>query len=192
MSWDGCDFVLYPVALDCLPAILRLSGNTSAVGAGRRWAGSRSSSIASPPVLYPCLLRIQCGFVSFPICCPVPSHPCRSPSCLAPPSSLCPASCSRPLSWDAPCGFPAPTAYRHRAPPIVSDGGESYDSVGGLPALPVAVDEMWDGCPPPPAACLLAVVRASLPVRPSAHLPIISSNTPRLPSAYRRPIPSRG
>ena len=58
---DGGDFILRPVALDCLdclPAILRLPGNTSAVNAGRHAVGSRSGSIVSPPISYPLRLCI--------------------------------------------------------------------------------------------------------------------------------------
>lgn len=60
---DGGDFILRPVALDCLnclPAILRLSGNTRAGYAGRHVVGSRSGLIVSPPASYPMRLRILC------------------------------------------------------------------------------------------------------------------------------------
>lgn len=66
---DGGDFILRPVALDCLdclPAILRLSGDTSAANAGRHRVGSQSGSIVPPSALYPLRLRILCPY------CPAP------------------------------------------------------------------------------------------------------------------------
>ena len=72
---DGGDFILRPVALDCLnclPAILRLPGNTSAVNAGRHVVGSRSGLIVSPPISYPLRLRILCPIAPCRLIRPVP------------------------------------------------------------------------------------------------------------------------
>lgn len=79
--WDGDGDCVYRMgAFDCLPAILRLPGNTSAACAGRHGGGSRSGSIVSPSASYPMRLRILSP-VSRPVApCrphPVPSHPCR-------------------------------------------------------------------------------------------------------------------
>ena len=81
---DGGDFILRPVAFDCLnclPAILRLSGNTRAGYAGRHVVGSRSGLIVSPPASYPLLFRILSP-VSRPVA------PCRLIPCPSNPVSL--------------------------------------------------------------------------------------------------------
>lgn len=62
--------MLCPVALDCLdclPVILRLPGNTSAVNAGRHGIGSRSCSMVSPPASYPLRFCIFCSYCSAPL-----------------------------------------------------------------------------------------------------------------------------
>ena len=66
---------------NCLPAILRLSGNTRAGYAGRHGVGSRSGSIVSQPASYPMRLRILSP-VSLPVA------PCRLITCPSNPVSL--------------------------------------------------------------------------------------------------------
>lgn len=108
--WDGDGDCVYRMgAFDCLPVILRLPGNTRAVGVGRHVVGSQSGSIASPPASYPMRLCI----LSPQLPRPVPSVP--FPACLA-----LIASYLLPSIWrDAPFGFP-PYLIVHYAPPAVS------------------------------------------------------------------------
>lgn len=95
--WNGDGDCVYRMgAFDCLPAILRLPGNTRAGYAGRHGVGSRSGSIVSPPTSYPMRLRILSP-VSRPVSpraassrahpIPsrfVPSHPPNPLDCFAP------------------------------------------------------------------------------------------------------------
>lgn len=121
---DGDDFILCPVALDCLdclPAILRLPGNTSAGYAGRHGVGSRSRLIVSPPVSYPLLFRIlstiapsRCPVLSHPS--PVSSHQFRSPACFILIAPLIAQCHHNPIiRRGAPCCF-RPIAYRPSRP----------------------------------------------------------------------------
>lgn len=90
---EGGDFILRPVALDCLnclPAILRLSGNTRAGYAGRHGVGSRSDSIVSPPASYPLRLCILSPFSR-------PVAPCRLIPCPSNPVSLRPVLSAKSL-----------------------------------------------------------------------------------------------
>lgn len=74
--WDGDGDCVYRMgAFDCLPAILRLPGNTLAVNAGRHAVGSRSGSIVSPLASYPLRLCILSP-VSRPVA-PCRIIPCR-------------------------------------------------------------------------------------------------------------------
>ena len=128
----------------------------------------------------PRLLCIPCGFVSFrqfsaPLPCAVSSMPI--PSRLVS-FRLIPF---RPL--DCLCSH---RSHRYHAPPIMSSKRGGFSKGIEFDAFNIGVAERLLS-----VACF-AVVRVSLSVRPSAHLLIISSNTPRLPLAYRRPIQSRG
>lgn len=115
--WNGDGDCVYRMgAFNCLPAILRLPGNTSAVNAGRHRVGSRSGSIVSPPASYPLLFRILCPIATSR--CPVPSHPSRSPACLALIATLI-APCSFPpinMRNVSAVFLPPPTAYRPSLP----------------------------------------------------------------------------
>lgn len=105
---DGGDCVSRMDVLDCLPAILRLPGNTSAVNAGRHRVGSRSGSIASPPTSYPLRFRILCPIA--PPRCPR-AAPCRPVSLLASSSSphQSPHALSCQLSVKCLLRFPVPS-----------------------------------------------------------------------------------
>lgn len=115
---DGSDCVSRLTIVDCLPAILRLPGNTLAVNAGRHGVGSQSGLIVSPPALYSLRFRILCPIA--PPRCPVPSHPFRSPACFALIATLI-APCSHlPIIRWMPRGFPSHRLIADHATPIVS------------------------------------------------------------------------
>ena len=116
---DGGDCISRMGVFNCLPAILRLPGNTSSVGSGRHRVGSRSGSIASPPASYPLRLCIICPY------CPAPL-----PRAISSVPFLCSPRSHRPVNRfmlspsinqrRSPCGFlPLPLIAYH-SPPLVS------------------------------------------------------------------------
>ena len=93
----GSDCISRMGVLNCLPAILRLPGNTSATGAGRHGVGSRSGSIVSPSVSYSLRFRILSIYcpATLPRAVPSVPFPCLLRPLIA--SSIVPCS-SLPLT----------------------------------------------------------------------------------------------
>lgn len=163
---DGGDCVSHLDVLDCLPAILRLPGNTSTGGSGRHAVGSRSGSIASLPASYPMWVCILSPYCPAPLPRAVSSVPFP---CLLRSHRLTPSPIIR---RGAPCCF-RPSLIAHHAPPLVSDERDGFSKRIEFDAFKIVAMKRRL-----PAACLLAIVL--VPCCPSAH-PIISSNTPRSP-----------
>ena len=163
--WDGDGDCVYRMgAFDCLPAILRLSGNTRACYAGRHGVGSRSGSIVSPPASYPLLFRILCHIA--PPRRPVPSHPPRSHACFALIVPLIALMLSPSITRGRPLRFSRP----YRLPPITPRLFVSSEQ-GGFPkriefdAFKIRTAERLLSC------CLLTVIRVPChPVGSSHHL----------------------
>lgn len=153
--WDGDGDCVYRMgAFDCLPAILRLPGNTSATGAGRHRVGSRSGLIVSPPASYPMRLRILCPF-------PAPSPRAASSRAHPIPSRFVPSYPPNPLDCFAPIALIAITPRL----PCRANGADFLNASNSMPLKSGLRSDSFL------AACLPSY---GFPAAPSAHL-IISS-----------------
>lgn len=178
LVWDGDGDCVYRMgAFNCLPAILRLPGNTSAAYAGRHGVGSRSGLIVSPPASYPMRLRILCPIAPSRLPRAVSSAPFP---CLLRPHRPANRPNALPIHYPGTplAVFPPLPLTAYHSPPAVSDEQGGFSKRIEFDAFEIGAMERFH------PYCLLTVVR--VPCRPSAHL-IISSKTPRPPLLIAAP-----